>query len=711
VSIVEFSSAQVGRRLAQLRDDAGLKQVDLARTTPMSASTLSRIESGERDAAPEELESLLAAIGTDAAAGFAEQLSRRWAVLPAPPLDHQDSDLLWAAEQVAVRLQERADQSDTRQAFANRLLEYTQEIERRATLLRNRTHRIAFVGGIGVGKSTAICKVAELEVNSADGKRTPVLETGSGGITLCEVHLRIGPDYGIVVEPRTDRDLRDDVADFADQQLRLASKATGSDDAEGLRSVSKELDRAIRNMSGLVKTGSKKLPTGERIPGQDPARELAEQFTDDREYAVEVLARMNLHRRDRRDIWWDAAADSPAHEWLKDTFVSINNGRHPEFTLPARIDIVVPHLMSLGGLEIEIVDTRGIDLPTGRADLESHLSDAHTVSVLCSEFNGAPEVAVQTLLSRATETGNPLVSTNACLLVLPKYDEALAAKDDAGNQAETPEEGYDLKEDQAANTLDSLGFRQFPITFFNSFTDDPAGLRGFLSAKVEETRSGFRRELSGVIDRASELLDRAELEEVLAEQREAGRALRTWLDENARARHPRGHVHDMLLTEIRSVHAATVHAAVRREGEWLYLSYSHQLGAGARRLAVSSVKDQVIRFSDLCVAIAGAHPDAEELTAQAASVMSQAYDELLRKMQIAGATLFRDQLQYAQTMWMDASALWGRGVQYRPTVASRLGEWFDQPNQSDVEAELIGVLEREWAGVCQRVAAILEVDD
>lgn len=709
---MEFTPMQVGHRLAQLRDEAGLKQVDLARKITLSPSTLSRIESGDREAAADELEALLGAIGTDHASLFAEQLSRRWAVLPRPALDHQDGELLWEAEQAAVQLEERAERSDTRQAFANRLREYVQEIERRAELLRVRSHRIAFIGTIGVGKSTAICKATGLEIVMKDGMRSPVLETGAGGITLCEVHLRIGPDYGIVVEPRTDKDLRDDVADFADQQLRLSGRSgDDSDGAEALRSVSKELDRAIRNMSGLVKTRPKKLSSGERVPGSDPARELAQEFKDSREYVVEVLACMNLHRRDRRDIWWDPAADGPAHEWLKSTFESINNGRHPEFTLPARIDIIVPRLMDFGALEVSMVDTRGIDQPTGRADLEAHLSDPHTVSVLCSEFNGAPGLAAQTLLSRAADTGNLLVSTNACSLVLPKHDEALAAKDDTGYQVESAEEGYELKADQAANTLTQLGLREFPIAFFNAVSDDPAELRTFLQGKVEDTRTGFRTELSSVIRRAKSLLEKAEFEEVRAEQRAAGQALRAWLAEHGQARPPRGHAHDMLVAEIRSAHAATVHAAVRREGEWLYLSYSHQLGTGARKLAVSSVRSSVTRFADLCTAVAGSYPDAEELTAQASSLMSQAYDELLRKMQIAGATLFRDQLQHAPTLWTQASELWGQGGQYRPQVASQLSDWFDEDNQSDIEAELIDVLARAWETVCRRVAAILDFED
>jgi hypothetical protein len=113
----------------------------------------------------------------------------------------------------------------------------------------------------------------------------------------------------------------------------------------------------------------------------DPARDLAAELPVRRDLVVEVLTRMGLHRRDRRDVWHTPSVPAAPLEWLRTTFEAINNGRHPEFSLPSRIDIVVPQLLDVDDLDVSIIDTRGIDQLTARADLEALLEDPHTVSV------------------------------------------------------------------------------------------------------------------------------------------------------------------------------------------------------------------------------------------------------------------------------------------------------------------------------------------
>ncbi len=216
-----------------------------------------------------------------------------------------------------------------------------------------------------------------------------------------------------MVEVRTDSELRADVADFADQQLRSAQgpvrKIVATRNAQCPRQPLTEDSQH----ESVDQDPSQETFQRERIPGIDPARELATQFPDSREYVVEVLSRMQLHCRDRRDIWFDATAGLDELSWVKQTFEQINNGRHPDFGLPARIDIIVPKLIDIEDLEVSVVDTRGIDQPAG--NLEGS-PGPDTISVLCSAFNSAPEQSILTLLERAKEIDNELVGSNAILL-------------------------------------------------------------------------------------------------------------------------------------------------------------------------------------------------------------------------------------------------------------------------------------------------------
>src|SRR6185436_3150520 len=103
-----------------------------------------------------------------------------------------------------------------------------------------------------VGKSTAICRAEGLELPTTKGMPKPVLETGAGGITICEVHLRQGPGYGLIIEPCTEDEIRRHVMDFANFLVNPAQPNTLDDEAgTGSPGISREVDRALRSMTGL----------------------------------------------------------------------------------------------------------------------------------------------------------------------------------------------------------------------------------------------------------------------------------------------------------------------------------------------------------------------------------------------------------------------------------------------------------------------------
>src|SRR5438309_2050234 len=113
----ESSQAEVGHRLAQIREAAGIKQADLARKITWSPAVLSRVESGERQLSSDELETVMDAIGTKEALQLSKALAREWREIPRPPLDHADHELLWEAEQICRELAALRSHPEIRHAF------------------------------------------------------------------------------------------------------------------------------------------------------------------------------------------------------------------------------------------------------------------------------------------------------------------------------------------------------------------------------------------------------------------------------------------------------------------------------------------------------------------------------------------------------------------------------------------------------------------
>ena len=130
-----ITQQEVGRRLTQVREAAGLKQAELARKITWSPAVLSRVESGERDLSPDELKTVMEAIGTPEALHLATALDREWREIQRPPLDHPDQDLLWEAEDVCRSLGTLRSDPNVRHAFEQRLTEYIDGIKQGAALL------------------------------------------------------------------------------------------------------------------------------------------------------------------------------------------------------------------------------------------------------------------------------------------------------------------------------------------------------------------------------------------------------------------------------------------------------------------------------------------------------------------------------------------------------------------------------------------------
>ena len=260
------------------------------------------------------------------------------------------------------------------------------------------------------------------------------------------------------------------------------------------------------------------------------------------------------------------------------------------------------------------------------------------------------------------------------------------SKTTPGTRVESVEEGYELKSEQVANALVPYRLQScLPVGFFNAHDDDPALIRSFLDERVAHTREEFRRSLADVLTNAQSALDNAQHEQVLAVQRQAAEVLNTWIHEHPTPSPGGGHSYETLLGEIEEeAYASTVHAAVRRQGEWQFLSCAHQpLGDGARQQAVAALNRSVDSFVEHCDTLSASLPEAAELVSQAARLMRESYNELLRRIRLIGQTLYREQLDQDWKLWVDCGAEWGRGLPgYKRRVAQRHRAWFIEESRA-----------------------------
>ena len=536
----------------------------------------------------------------------------------------------------------------------------------------------------------------------------PVLEVGAGGITVCDVHIAQGPSYGIRVEPRTEEDIRREVREFVHVLTSSQDARQENDGSQDLdfNGTTKELERAIRNMSGL--TIRRTRIDGKRV-SRDPAKELVQKFDDADKSVLEILDKMTIKNRTRREMWHSPISGKEPLVWLSEIFGEINNGRHSEFSIPKRLDIIVPgQILGENALSIQLIDTKGIDGTAERADIEAHFSAPYTLVVLCSGFNSAPSPSVQQLIKRADEgklTSN--LNLKASVLVLPKYDEALAVKYDEGSIVDTREEGYELKGEQAERTLTSLYPDIGSPNFFDAFNDEPQHLRDTLLELVYDLRRKYSEDLDEIVNDANSMVSNYENEQVKAVQQQVAAQLKVWLWNNQQVSPAATQVVGGFLSWMGDAHPSSVRASVQREGDWDNLNYHYHLGYQARLMATRTLHHKVQEFHLIANNLLG-NPqleDASGLVREAKRIIESGAETLRRKAQLWGNSLHDRMKDYFD--WDECEQEWGQGPGYRERVISHHRYWFRGYAEAD-RANIQGILNEEWNQTLARLEAILE---
>jgi hypothetical protein len=406
--------------------------------------------------------------------------------------------------------------------------------------------------------------------------------------------------------------------------------------------------------------------------------------------------------------------EKPPLAWLQEVFRDINNGLHADFSLPRRIEVIVPDaLLGEDAVAITLIDTQGIDDVAGRADLEQHFDDPHTVVVLCTKFEDAPSIHVRELLRRAREAGVRTLDRHTAMLVLARPGDALKVKD-GGVLVETEDEGYELKGDEVRLRLPSLRLTDENMLFFNASEQEPEILRVFLRARIAGIRAEHRDALQQIVADANALLANYEREQAEEAMRVGAQALVTWLQHSSQIKEtPSRHVQDSLVSATSIAHPGTIRATVARSGKWPKLSYGHHLSHGARRMAAQVVEPKLDAFRVIATNVMQTEEFsvAHDLARQALRTLENGFDGLMRKVQLVGESIYEDELVSDTAFWQSCEAEWGRGRGYCDRVNGHNKNRFRPPAGKEADARVQTVIAEEWSATIASVNQLMPTHD
>jgi hypothetical protein len=355
---------------------------------------------------------------------------------------------------------------------------------------------LIFIGKVGAGKTTAICSLFGLFGEFERGKppRTktePLLATGSGRSTICEVEIERDAQTAIEVEPLTPDEMRALFEDFRDSVFARLNPEKYERPTEGLPA---EVERAIRNVVSLTESER----DGKRI---DPALDRAREAGDDVAFLDMLVAAADLPSRVETRVSFESGNE---HEWLLETFKELNVGKKRGFSIPKRIRILLgPSFSAEAGPPWirRVLDTKGLDEILIRTDIDRYIEREDALCLFTSSFSGAPDGEVLNYVERHLLDRTSGFDRRCVLLVLPRHGEPAQVLGPDGGPVEDEQAGEAIKASQALAAFQNKGlpFWREKIVFYDArrgFSRD----RLLEGESAKEARAAFYEAISRIID-------------------------------------------------------------------------------------------------------------------------------------------------------------------------------------------------------------------
>jgi hypothetical protein len=355
---------------------------------------------------------------------------------------------------------------------------------------------LVFIGKVGTGKTTAICSLFGLIGDFERGKpprmkTEPLLATGSGRSTICEVEIERDAQTAIEVESLTPDEMRALFEDFRDLVFARLNPEKYERPTDGLPA---EVERAIRNVVLLTEIER----DGKRI---DPALERAREAGDGAAFLDMLVAAADLPSRVQTRVSFESGNE---HEWLLETFKELNVAKKRGFSIPKRIRILLgPSFSAEAGSPWlrRVLDTKGLDEILIRTDIDRYIEREDALCLFTSGFSGAPDGEVLNYVERHLLDRTSGFDRRCVLLVLPRHGEPAEVLGADGGPVGDEQTGEAIKASQALAAFQHKGlpFGRENIVFY----DARRGLsrdRLLEGESAKEARAVFFEAINRIVD-------------------------------------------------------------------------------------------------------------------------------------------------------------------------------------------------------------------
>jgi hypothetical protein len=664
--------AHLGEMLAQLRVSGGFaKQRDFVRHSGWDPSRVSRLESSA-DPEISEVEQYLTFVDPDLAKEVAGFLRQTWRHVERPNFLHPNRASLQRAENALSALAEFQSTAKFVSTLEGRASSLKSELLATTTLLQPEHHEVVMIGRIAVGKTTALCFLLELLKTGAKAVGDVVLHASGGRTTLCEVQVRPSDRFAIIVEPRSDSEvyrLASEICANAQNQL------LGQND-EGALAVSKEVDKALRNMTGFQRQTKK---VDGKVIQVDPIVELLRSGRTVQEVTAEFSQNLELWKRTERAVVVDAST-ADGRQWLSEMSRDINLGKDPRFSLPQRVIVEVPKdELPKEMRQLSFLDTKGIDDTVVRPDIKLHFDNPRTVVVLCSGFPEAPGSQVLELIDLTTKTIGPRdVGARFLVLVLPQGDEALRIEDDAGNLPDDEESACAIRRTVVVDALAQHGAGGVQVHFFNAANGDRAALREAILEQVLHTRQRWCDRIEQLALGVEDLIENANSHQAEAVLRLIEERVGRVIERSGKLEPLDEPLYQAVLDAIQVSSPRSICASTRRRGEWDNFDVLFLLG---QRAELQAIERSNVALHSLQTILREMLDDQDYFTGhrflkEIEDAAEGAQRQFAKEARQMAEAFYREPLAQADALWSRCDRRWGQGGGYRDDLEGYFRDWF-----------------------------------